>query len=168
MAPDEKFVLPPFLITPADIRRTKRELETLNASYEQARMQTELGQRQYVGPTAGTSLKALAELNGVDIANPLHRKHLSDQLSDVADNAPVLHFSFAATPPADFTSKIVIWLRSNIHPLALMQIGLQPSVAAGFVLKTPGHFYDFSIRKHLDAQKPALIEALKAVAGKHE
>ncbi|HSH55760.1 MAG TPA: hypothetical protein VK983_02970, partial [Candidatus Limnocylindrales bacterium] len=95
------------------------------------------------------------------------REKLLKYLSALLDKAPVLHMSFASDPSAAFMDKLVVWLRQNIHPQVLVRIGLQPSVAAGCILRTANKEYDFSLRQALDDQKPLLIAKLHEELG-HE
>jgi hypothetical protein len=68
--------------------------------------------------------------------------------------------SFASDPSAVFTVKIVIWLRTNIHPYLLLQVGLEPRIAAGCIVRTPNKQYDFSLRRHFTDQREQLINAI--------
>ena len=83
-----------------------------------------------------------------------------DFLKKVQEEAPAIHMSFAADPSSGFTAKIVGWLRANIHPLTLLQIGLQPTIAAGCVVRTTNHVFDLSLRSKFAAQQQLLIDTL--------
>ena len=72
----------------------------------------------------------------------------------------MIHISFAADPSAAFTDKIVAWFRENIHPFVLIQVGLQPTIAAGCVVRTANHSFDFSLRQHFTKQRQLLIDKL--------
>jgi len=43
-------------------------------------------------------------------------------------------------------------------------VGLQPTIAAGIVLRTPNHQFDFSLRQHLYKNRAKLREALEVKA----
>ena len=71
-----------------------------------------------------------------------------------------MHISFAADPSASFTEKIVAWFRENIHPNILVQIGLQPNIAAGCVVRTANKIFDFSLRENFNQSQQSLIDAI--------
>ena len=63
-------------------------------------------------------------------------------------------------PPA-FVAKIVAWLRTEIHPLILLEIGLQPTIAAGCVIRTTNKYFDYSIGRHLKRNRGQLVSLLR-------
>jgi F0F1-type ATP synthase delta subunit len=69
--------------------------------------------------------------------------------------------SFAAEPSARSFEPVLTWLRTNIHPQAMVQIGLQPAIAAGCVLRTPNRVFDMSLRSGLKKQEPYLARLIK-------
>ena len=111
-------------------------------------------------PRTSRILEALAANNGLNLLTATHRHHLQQFLEEVSSKAPVIHISFAADPSATFTAKIVAWLRTNIHPYALLQLGLQPTIAAGCVVRTPNKQFDFSLRNRFHEKRAILLEGL--------
>jgi F0F1-type ATP synthase delta subunit len=75
----------------------------------------------------------------------------------------VLHISFASEPTPKSVEPILEWMRNQIHPQTLLQVGLAPSIAAGCVLRTPNKFFDMSIRNHLQKQAHFLGELIAGV-----
>jgi F0F1-type ATP synthase delta subunit len=61
-------------------------------------------------------------------------------------------------------AQIVAWLRQNLHPTALVTVGLQPSIVGGCIVRTPDHFYDFSLRRQFKEQLPSLVEDIRAAS----
>jgi F0F1-type ATP synthase delta subunit len=55
----------------------------------------------------------------------------------------------------------VTWLRANIHPQALVQVGLQPNIAAGCVVRTANKQFDLSLRQSFAKHKDLLIEQFR-------
>jgi F0F1-type ATP synthase delta subunit len=60
--------------------------------------------------------------------------------------------------------KIVTWWRENIDPFVLVEIGLQPNIAAGCLVRTSNRQYDFSLRRRLQAKKADLAKYLEEPA----
>jgi hypothetical protein len=150
--------LPPSLISRVDATRLGRELET---------MATALDQQVHRGDKAepvrlSQILEALAELNQLDLTTAQDRDRLAKFLKDLKKDAPTIHMSFAAEPPSLFTAKIINWLRDEVHPLMLLDIGLQPSIGAGCIIRTNSKYFDCSIRQHLIQNKLKLIESLRS------
>ncbi len=152
--------LPTILFGPVEIHRLQRELEGLEEFLDAAAIR-EPG-KQATLPRTSRILEALAANNGLNLLTATHRHHLKQFLEEVSSKAPVIHISFAADPSATFTAKIVAWLRTNIHPYALLQLGLQPTIAAGCVVRTPNKQFDFSLRNRFHDKRAILLEGLTA------
>jgi len=68
--------------------------------------------------------------------------------------------SLSADPSTRFLEKLVTWLRREIHPQVLLTIGLQPTLGAGCVLRTPNRQFDFSLRQDFAKKRDLLIGKL--------
>ncbi len=158
MASATKDVLPAVIVSPADVRRLRRDLEDLDDFLHQSSLRQ--GGKAVTLPRIGRQLDELASDAKANLLQKTHRQQLLRFLNDLNNKAPVLHMSFASEPSAAFMNKLVLWLRDNIHPQVLVRIGLQPSVAAGCIVRTANKQYDFSLRQSLENQKPLLIEKL--------
>lgn len=154
------FELPTIIFGPVEVRRLQRELEALEDFLQQAAIR-EPGKQPHL-PRTSRILEVLAETNKLNLLLPADQQHLSVFLKDVAAKAPVVHMSFAADPSATFTAKIVAWLRTNIHPYALVQLGLQPTIAAGCIVRTTNKTFDFSLRNRLRDRRSQLVQSLDA------
>jgi F0F1-type ATP synthase delta subunit len=71
--------------------------------------------------------------------------------------------SFSAEPSTVFMQKMTDYVRQNIHPQALLQVGLQPNIGAGFMLRTTNKYYDFSLRSVLKTKHDELMHNLRSV-----
>jgi F0F1-type ATP synthase delta subunit len=60
--------------------------------------------------------------------------------------------------------KILLWLRQNVHPQVLLQVGLQPAIAAGCVLRTTNKIFDMSLKAHLSQQTDYLKQLISGAA----
>ena len=150
------FVLPVAVVGSADVNRLQLELEALE-DYLRQRQQT--GQPLKL-PKMSRLLENLAEQNSADLLVQADRDRLEAFLKAVQQHAPTIHFSFAAEPSAAFTQKVLTWLRSNISSYILLQIGLQPTIAAGCVVRTTNKIFDMSLRQYLDNNRQLLMDAL--------
>ena len=114
-------------------------------------------------PAISEQLRALAVTNQIDLRDPKKCEELLKKVDYVKENAPSVHISFPVEPTADILERLVVWFRQEIHPLIVIQVGIQPTIAAGVVVRTPNHQFDFSLRRHLYENRHKLGEALQRV-----
>lgn len=153
-------VLPLLVISPSDVSRLARELEGLSDYLHQAGLRK--GGDAVKLPRTSRMLDELANANDLNLLQAEDREKASTFLGQIAKSSPVVTMSFAAEPSSAFLAKVVTWLRQNIHNSLLLRVGLQPTIAAGFTLRTTNKYFDFSLRKHFDEQRPLLIEKLRS------
>lgn len=159
---EKKFVLPTLVVGPADVNRLLLEMESLDDFLRQAEFRKS---KDVKLPRTSRTLDSLAELNDADLLQANDRLHLVAFLESLQQHAPVVHISFAAEPSAAFTVKIVEWMRANISAFVLVQIGLQPSIAAGCIVRTTNKVFDLSLGRFLRAERHVLLETLQK--GRH-
>lgn len=158
--PKEGLKLPVAVVSPTDLGRLLHELTAIDESLLQ------LGLRKTGSdvklPKTSQLLDELCELNGLNLLQPSDRARLLHFLKLIQQQAPVLHISFGADPTAQFTGKLVAWLREEIHPQVLLTIGLQPAIGAGCVLRTTNKYFDFSLRNNLKQKQGILMQGFAA------
>ncbi len=159
----EQFVLPALVSGVVEVRRLSRELEALDEYMRQAGLR-EAGAKQDTLPRVSRLLDETARENHINLLQKEDRANMSTALEQILTTAPVVHLSFASDPSATFTSKIVTWLRQNVHPQLLVRLGLQPSIAAGCVMRTTNKSFDFSLRHRFEEQHAALVTSLDLTA----
>lgn len=162
MAPstDKPMVLPVALFGPAEVARLLRELEHVDDYLTQETLRS-ADKRVPDLPRLSRLLEQLAAENNLDLRAPDVRRSAAGFLQQVLEHAPSVHISFATDPSAAFTAKIVGWLRTNIHPYTLLQLGLQPSIAAGCVVRTANKTFDLSLRSRFTEQHDLLLQAIE-------
>ncbi len=157
--PAENLILPNLVISPTDVSRLRRELEALDDYLEQARLR-QPNQTSRL-PRTSPLFEELGLINKLDFNQAADRQKTARFLDFMKTSAPVVHISFSADPSAAFLAKLLTWLRQNIHPLLLVRVGLQPTIAAGCVIRTNSHVFDFSLRRHLLESRPMLIQSIQ-------
>ena len=150
--------LPVLVYGLVEVRRLLREIENVDDFMRQAVVR-EPGTQPGL-PRVTRILDALATDNNRNLLQQGDRQELREFLSKIEKTSPTIHVSFASDPSSAFVSKLVTWLRGNIHPTVLLQIGLQPNIAAGCIVRTPNKQFDLSLRENLRNQRAKLIEAL--------
>lgn len=159
MNPTGMLRLPVLVFGVVEVRRLKRELEALEQFMHQARLRQ--AGKQPALPRLSRLLDALAEDNHLNLLQPADRKKLQEFLRHVEHEAPIIHMSFATDPSSAVTAKLVSWLRTNIDPSVLLDIGLQPTIAAGCVVRTNNKIFDLSLRERFKDAQGLLLLALE-------
>ncbi len=161
MAHEEKAgQLPPLVVGPVEVNRLQREL----AAIDETLLEHTLRKKSSSARMLKTSqlMDELVDLNKLNLLHKTDRERLHRFLEAVTDRAPVLHISFSADPPPAFLEKLITWLRDKIHPQVLVTIGIQPTIAAGCIVRSPNKYFDFSLRQDFTDKRELL---LKQIAG---
>ncbi len=151
--------LPVTTVTIVDVGRLQRELEALDGFLAQAAARG--SGKSVTMPKTTKSFDEFVKQNELQLHEEADRTKLNEFLESVRASAPVIHVSFSAEPSAAFLQKMISWFRTEIDPLVLLQVGLQPSIAAGCVMRTTNKYFDFSMRKHFQKNRELLIESMR-------
>lgn len=162
----DQIVLPERLISSIDLSRLIRELERLDESLRQAELRkageaTKLARSSVV-------LEELARANNVQLTDETQRAQLLSMMQGFKDYAPRVRMSLATEPSAKFTQNIVIWMRKNINPLVLLEVGLQPTLAAGCMVRTNNKIFDMSLRHRFNENRAMLVQKITEISEKIE
>lgn len=158
------FLLPAGVIGRPDISRVIREIEKVDYAIEAQSVRAP-GQPITI-PAMSRGLVEIAGTNGITIEDLEARKKLLRELRNVKEHAPVLQITFAVDPEPDILMQLVAWIRQNLHPTALVTVGLQPAIVGGCIVRTPDHIYDFSMRNQFKKQLPDLIQSMRTVTAR--
>jgi F0F1-type ATP synthase delta subunit len=154
--------LPAGLIGLADITRLTRELNGLDDFFAGAK--TRPAGTAMQPPKISRLLNNLATENKINLLKDDERSGLQKSLVEIYDRAPSMHISFAVEPSPKALERILVWVRQNIHPQALLQVGLQPGIAAGCMLRTSNKVFDMSLRSNLQKQSGYLTQLIRGAA----
>ncbi len=157
--------VPSLITSPTDVLRLRREIAALDNYLEQEALRAG-GQAQAKLPKTSRVLDELAVANKLNLLDKTTRQQIAAFLDELTKNAPVVHISFASDPSSAFMQKIVHWLRENVHPSILVRVGLQPTIAAGCVVRTTNKYFDFSLRQYLKRHETDLLAAIKSSGGR--
>jgi hypothetical protein len=151
--------LPMNVFSRSDIGRLQNELGAVDNFLTQAAIRQPGTPMQL--PKSSHLFDELVATNKFNMLQATDRKELGTFLQEVIDKAPVLSISLQADPSALFLQKLCIWLRQNIHPQLLIQVGLRPTIGAGCVIRSTNKYFDFSLRQHFANKKSLLIKRLQ-------
>lgn len=161
MEKNKQLVVPIAVISPIDAARLIRELNSLDEYLRQVEIRS--GNAPQEVPRYSRLLDEVVQANGYNLLADADRSLLVSQLEELHEHAPVLHISFSADPPGSYIQKIVSWLRQNIDGRILVQVGLQPNIGAGCVVRTPNKQFDFSLRSYFDSKHEFFMKKLHEV-----
>jgi hypothetical protein len=156
--------LPERLISSIDLSRTLRELQGLDEALRQAELRKPGEPSKLI--RSSVALEEMARINGVALTDKAHREQMIEVLHGFLEHAPRIHMSVAVEPSAKFTQRMIIWLRANIHPLILMEVGLQPTLAAGCMIRTNNKIFDMSLRHKFTENRQLLADSIAAISAK--
>jgi hypothetical protein len=157
---DSSLQLPASLTSRSDVARLRREIEALGEYMHQAALRHQAADSVKL-PKTSRMLDEFVRLNNLDMLHRDNHDRAMDLLNELSTSAPQLHISFSAEPSSAFLAKLMTWLRQNIHPLVVVQVGLQPAIAAGCIVRTRNKQFDLSLGKNFKDQRELLAAQLR-------
>ena len=151
--------IPTSIVTMQDIGRLQRELSAINDFFA-ASANRQAGQQASL-PKTTADLENLSRKYGCNLLQQADRTRLGQELVRIRVQAVAIDISFAAIPSKPFLQKILAWFRANIDPNIVINVGHQPSIASGCIVRTAQNTYDLSFGRKLAQAKPTLVELLK-------
>ena len=157
--PDELQLTLPISVTGRmHLSRMIRELESLDNDFETQKARDRDSKAKI--PTMSQTLADCVELNKVDILSGHSRMQLKKAMNLAKDKAPTIHFTFASEADPRSLQQLAAYVRKEIHPQALLSIGLQPSLVGGVYIRTPNQVHDFSLKALLRGKRNVITSAL--------
>ena len=155
----EALHLPNSVVTKVDVGRLLRELEQVDEFLHQSAVRAP-GTPVKLPRTSRLFDEVVAE-NKLNLLQEADRTRLLTFVRQIQTSAPVMHISFSADPSPRFVQKLITWLRAEIHPIVLLQIGLQPNIGAGCVVRTTNKYFDLSLRSRFKDHRPDLAKLMQ-------
>lgn len=147
------------VISPADVARLLREIDTLNENAERVKA-AKTKAAAVATPRASDMLKIIADHQDLSLRKAVDRKQLQKMLEEV-QAAPTARFIFAATPSEESLRQLAGWFRKNIHPHTLVDFTVRPDILMGCMVKIGNKLFDFSGTRTVEASRATLIKSLK-------
>ena len=161
-----QFILPSNVISQADVSRLSIELERVDNEMTAAAVREKQGIAKEEPKAISDRLRTFIEQNKLDLSDSHVRTDLIKEVRRLKEEVPVIHMTFATVAEPESLRLLASWLRTEIHPQAVLEVGLQPSLVAGVYLRTPNHVHDLSLRAVLESQRDLLVQDLEAYNGK--
>lgn len=154
------FVLPLNMIGRAEVSHAEREVIHLDEVLRQINISGKSSGQTF--PPTSQILAEFSKANNLDIYKPSDRDLLQQHLVYIKTHAPYVHASFASDPPLAAVQKILAWMRREVNPMILMQIGLQPGIGGGCILRTTNKYFDLSLRRFFNEHSELLTSQLRS------
>jgi hypothetical protein len=159
------FTLPPSIVSKADVARLVIEVEGVDNEQTTEAVREKVGATGHSETVLSEQLSDFLAGNQLTIGTGPERGELIKQLRLLKENAPVIHMTFAVPADHDSLHRLVEWLRSSVHPQAVISVGLQPALVAGVSLRTTNRVHDLSMRLVLRKNHGLLVKELGALRG---
>lgn len=159
MAPTTaSFQLPLVISSKSDFARLLRELHAIDEFLNQAAIRQPGS--SLAMPKISKAMQEVALVNKTNLLETSSRRGLLQAFMAYHASPKIVHISFAAEPSLVFLQKVTSWMRENIDSLVLLQIGLQPDIAAGCTVRTTNKYFDLSLRKEMTKHRKELIDLI--------
>ena len=145
MASNTVVILPVSILSKADLARAIRELEDYDRQAQQAALR---------GATLAVThfsqgIIEIARTEELQLDATSDRQQLLSQLQHLQGQTQQVNVSFAVQPSRRVVETITTWLRRNVSPSIIVQVGIQPSLIGGCVIRTTNRVFDFGFSQHL-------------------
>ena len=160
----KEYALPMTVVSRVDLSRLVGELEWVDNELTAYTVRAKSGATVSV-PTLSAALNDFLVMNGLQLNESRTRSSIIAQLRVLKNKAPVFHMTFAVSADRESLQTIADWLRKEIHPQALIDVGVQPAIVGGVYLRTPNHVHDFSMRTRLAGKHDLLTKSLEVLRG---
>lgn len=153
--------LPDGVLRRVDIARLVREAENIENSTVAAAVRTRVTKVQKRRSPLSDQLAEFLEVNSLEVSTSRQRSKLVTELRKLKDTAPVVHLTFASVADIESIKKVVAWLRTQVHPQIVVDVGLQPDLIGGVYVRTTNRVHDLSIRARLSASRGVIKQQLE-------
>lgn len=157
---------PPSVVSRADVARLVEEIEKLDNELSSAAVRARVGVATTSQPVLSEHLTDFLVQNRLQLTDGRVRSGLIQQLHQLKDTVPVIHMTFATEADPESLGQLAQWLRTSVHPQAVIAVGLQPSLIAGVYVRTPNHVHDLSLKGKLKSGHALLVKELGALGGR--
>lgn len=159
----DSFVLPSTVVTRGDVSHLVAELERLDSLFTAAAVRAKLNAVEETTPVMSTQLNDFLSQNDLKLEDAHDRSELITHLRQLKEKVPVIHMTFAVTVDLESRQKLAEWVRSSVHPQAVLEFGLQPSLVAGVYVRTTNHVLDLSLRGKLGEYHDQLVKQVEGL-----
>ena len=165
-APKYYLGLPPSVISRSDVARLMTELERIDNDLSTNTVRAKVGASAFEVPPMSRQLADFVLENKLDLAVATTRTQLIAYMNKIKDTLPIIHMTFASEADRESLGQLALWLRQEVHPQAVIDVGLQPGLVAGVYVRTANRVFDLSLKGALKGGRDILTNELRALYGR--
>ncbi len=162
----DRLSLPPSVVSKADVARLSVELERIDNDLSTNTVRGKIGAAAQEVPPMSRQLADFVLENKLDINAATLRTQLIKQVNSMKDTLPIIHMTFASEADRESLGQLALWLRQEVHPQAVIDVGLQPGLVAGVYVRTANRVFDLSLKGALKGGRDILTNELRALYGR--
>ena len=159
----DTLTLPSSVVTVRDLARLVTEAEEIDNELTTTTVRAHVSKGVVDQPIMTAAFEDFLSENELDFAESKARTRLVKALRKLKDHAPVIHMTFAVPMDNASLQQIAAWVRQSVHPQAVIEIGVQPSLVAGVYVRTTNKIIDLSARAALRGKRDILLNELEAL-----
>ena len=156
-------MLPASVVSKADVARLAAELERIDSDLSTNTVRAKVGASTFEVPPMSRQLADFVLENKLDVAAATTRTQLIKRVGAMKDTLPIVHMTFASEADRESLGQLALWLRTSVHPQAVIDVGLQPGLVAGVYLRTANRVFDLSLKGALKQGRGILASDLEAL-----
>lgn len=161
------FTLPSSVATKAQLLNLRKNIDDVLETMTQNRVRIHEQVQVEPSPPVSGALASLLASNKLQPSAEVIRQ-LQHWVESLLHHAPVVRLTFSSEPGPNELNRLIDWFRQESGKVVLLHIGIQPTVAAGVIVRTTSHRYDLSLRAELLKRTDRFIEAINVVSGKSQ
>ncbi len=159
----QDLILPASVVSKADVARLAAELERIDSDLSTNTVRSKVGASTFEVPPMSRQLADFVLENKLDIATATTRTQLIKRVGAMKDTLPIVHMTFASEADRESLGQLALWLRTSVHPQAVIDVGLQPGLVAGVYLRTANRVFDLSLKGALKQGRGILASDLEVL-----
>lgn len=151
--------LPIDITTPNQLSNLVVELHTYRGQLRDAAVRAKTAKKTIVAlPEISAELASLLRNSSVPATDSASLDAIYKELQTTLKTAPVMHITLAATAGQTLRRQLTVWFRTQIHPNSLLTFAVRRDIGGGVLLQAGSHFYDYSFKDRILANKSRLME----------
>lgn len=113
-------------------------------------------------PEISEELSGLLHKSGIAADSSETLDLAQKELQKVLKKAPVMRITLADLPNKTLKRQLTVWFRTQVNPHSLLAFTARSDIGGGIMLQAGSHFYDYSFRERILANKKRLMEIASA------
>ena len=159
----QQLSLPSSVATKAQLLSLRKNVDDVLEAITQNQIRLEENVEPKDVPQVSGTLASLLSINKLKPTTEIIQE-IKKWVEFLLHHAPIVRITLASEPGPKELNRLVDWFRQESGKIVLLHVGIQPTIAAGAVVRTTSHRYDMSLRNELLHRTDSFIEAVVKVS----